>query len=412
MNRRSFILKTGTTGMAQVFINCFPKLKGLSPKVRYESHKRTKKNVNGNMDNLEMTNNGTYLGIYNKKNASTEIEKDLISKLGLEWLSKGDSVFLKVSSNSGNPHPAVTLPKAIDIIVKILKDAGAGEILIGDQAGVQHVRLTKTERKSSTKEILAKNGILNSIESTKSKLHCFDDFGWDSYYKPKLGFANHWGDELYIPDIIKKTDHIIYLPRLGSHCFSGYSSGLKNAVGFLRDDSRLSLHRDGENFHKRIAELSLIPDIQSKLRCVITIADKALLHFGPDMGKVHDLGGVILIASNNIVRHDYLTAAVLNRFNKSQASFFKFAPKFHFPSSMSWNNILVKGAWGKEERKKTSKIPAFTIDDVLQNHLSLSHYCKISNYHPSKINISVDMESDKDFKVYLNQFGNGIFNMV
>ena len=140
------------------------------------------------MDNSEITGNVACLGMYDLENASVEIEKNIINKLGLNWLLKGDSVFLKVSSNSGNPHPAVTSPIAIGIIVKIFKDAGAGEILIGDQAGVQHVRLTKNERKSSTKEILSKNGILTSVGITKSKLHCFDDFGWNSYYDLSLIF--------------------------------------------------------------------------------------------------------------------------------------------------------------------------------------------------------------------------------
>ena len=211
---------------------------------------------------------------------------------------------------------------------------------------------------------------------------------------------------------MKNVDHIIYLPRLSSHCFSGYSSGLKNAVGFLRDDSRLSLHRDGEYFHEKIAELNLIPDIRSKLRFVITIADKALLHFGPDMGKVHVIGKVMVIASKNIVQHDYLSAAILNKFNNTYGSFFKYIPKFHFPTSMSWNNYLVKSTWGKEERKRTSKISAFALDDIMQNHPSISHYCKISNYHPSKIDIIVDKNFNKEFKVYLSKFGNSVFNIV
>jgi hypothetical protein len=296
-------------------------------------------------------------------------------------------------------------------MVKILKEAGAGDIIVGDQAGVQHIRLTKNERKRSTKEILSKNGILTSVSNSKSKLCCFDDFGWNSYFAPKLDFPNHWKNELFVPDILKNVDHIIYLPRLSSHCISGYTSGLKIAVGFLRDDSRLSLHRDGEYFHEKIAELSLIPDIRKKLRCVITIADKALLHFGPDMGKIHTLGKVVVIASKNIVEHDYLSAAILNKFNNTYGSFFKYAPKFHFPTSVSWNNYLVKSIWGKAEGEKTSKISAFALDDMMQNHPSISHYCKLSNYHPSTIDIHVDKNFNGEFKVYLSKFGNGVFNI-
>jgi len=184
MNRRIFIQKAGTAGTALLLAGIISESKGLNTNIKKSSINEID-NAKNNMNNSEMTGNCTCLGMYDEISAPIEIEKNITSKLGLNWLSKGDSVFLKVSSNSGNPHPSVTSPIAINIIVKILKNAGAGEIMIGDQAGVQHVRLTKTGRKSSTKEMLAKNGILNSVEITKSKLYCFDDFGWNSYYEPK-----------------------------------------------------------------------------------------------------------------------------------------------------------------------------------------------------------------------------------
>jgi uncharacterized protein (DUF362 family) len=351
----------------------------------------------------------TFLGLYEKERAAAEFERIIHDKIGLDWLSKGDSVLLKVSSNSANLHPAVTLPASIGIMVKILKDAGAGEVIVGDQAGAQHVRMTQTFRKSSTKEIFAKNGILKEIESSSAKMYCFDDYGWDSYYHPDMEMQNLWNNELYMPKIIKEVDHIVYLSRLSSHCYSGYSGGLKNAVGFLRDDSRLSLHRDGEHFHQKVAEISCVPDIKNKLRLSVTLADKALLHFGPDMGKVHELKKMMVLVSDNAVQHDYLAAAVLNWYNKKIGSAFKYMPTFHFPNSMSWNNFLVKSLWGKEERVNTTAITPFIMDGTLENHPTLYHYCKMVGCDPEKFNIAVDGSWDESFKAYLKEFGGGRF---
>ncbi|HEX3020453.1 MAG TPA: DUF362 domain-containing protein [Chitinispirillaceae bacterium] len=349
------------------------------------------------------------LGYFDKKTASDEIKKKILESPYLDFLSKGDSVFIKLSSNSTRPHPAVTSPAAIEIIVNTLKEAGAGEIIIGDQAGVQYARLTQQGRKSSTRDVFSKNGILQEILNSKSKIHCFDDHGWNSYFSPKIDFQSYWVKELYLPKIIHDVDHLIYLPRLSSHCYSGYSGGLKNAVGFLRDDSRLALHRDGENFHKRIAEINYVQEIRSKLRLTLTIADKALLHFGPDMGKVLEINKTVIIASDNLIHHDYLSTALLNWYNKKSNSLFKIAPLFHFPKSMNWNYMIVNDLWGKQERQKTTAISPFKLDDALECHPTLSHYCNISGFHPSKLNTVVPTKLDNALETYLSEFGNGRF---
>jgi uncharacterized protein (DUF362 family) len=408
MKRRDFIQNASTASIALFLANYFSDLKGSSQ--NFKEMPNSNNDMISNNSSRISPDDISYLGFFDEKQIVAETIKVFNDKLGLNWLSKGDSVFIKVSSNSGNLHPAVTSPIAIATIVKVLKDAGAGEIIVGDQAGVQHVRLTKSNRNNSTKEMFAKNGIQQAIEKSQSKLYCFDDYGWDSYYSPELDFQNLWNNEIYIPKIIKDVDHIIYLPRLSSHCMAGYSGGLKIAVGFLRDDSRLSLHRDGENFNKKIAEINYILDIRNKLRLVVTIADKALLHFGPDMGKIHEIGKTMLLASNNIVQHDYLSAAVLNWYSINHNSVFKIMPKMHFPKSVSWNNFLVKSTWGKEEREKTTTVPAFKINDLLENHPAIYHYCNLSGYKPSKFQINAEY-LDADLKAYLKEYGTNRFEL-
>jgi len=69
---------------------------------------------------------------------------------GFSWLSKGDTVFIKPALNSGNPYPATTSPIAVAAMIELLRERGAGRVLIGDMCGVQHVKLTpETNRKLS-----------------------------------------------------------------------------------------------------------------------------------------------------------------------------------------------------------------------------------------------------------------------
>jgi len=60
------------------------------------------------------------------------------------WLSKGDAVFIKPVNNSGNPNPATTCPTAIAATVEILKEKGAGRVIVGDMSGVQYLRFSPT----------------------------------------------------------------------------------------------------------------------------------------------------------------------------------------------------------------------------------------------------------------------------
>ena len=46
------------------------------------------------------------------------------------WLSKGDTVFIKPAVNSGNPYPATTSPLAVAAVVEILREKGAGRVIV------------------------------------------------------------------------------------------------------------------------------------------------------------------------------------------------------------------------------------------------------------------------------------------
>ena len=46
------------------------------------------------------------------------------------WLKPGDAVFIKPASNSGVPYPAVTHPIALKAMIELLKDKGAGKVIV------------------------------------------------------------------------------------------------------------------------------------------------------------------------------------------------------------------------------------------------------------------------------------------
>lgn len=264
------------------------------------------------------------LGLY--ASSVTASAEDAV-RLGLAqhdfgWLSSGDTVFVKLSCNSGHVHPAVTSPAAVSGLCAELLSRGAGRVVVGDQAGVESVRLATGEaRFGSTKALMEGNGLYEAITAAGAEPHFFDDQGYDAgYFEATLPEGHHWQQPMMLPNIIKQVDHIVYLPRLSSHALAGYTHGLKSAVGWLRDDSRYHIHNDAASLHEKYTEINYSTEIASRLRLVFTFAEKLMLHQGPDTGTVAVADPRIVIASDDIANHDAFSTALLRHFDTSTPS--------------------------------------------------------------------------------------------
>ncbi len=260
--------------------------------------------------------NDVLVGLYPSSRVATpdEAVRLAAAHLDFSWLKKGDSVLVKIASNSHYQHPAVTSPAAVRAMVAELKARGAGRVIVGEQSGVEYVRLVAGEKRfSSTKEQLAQNGLHQAIVAAGAEPHYFDDQGYDAgYFEATPPARSHWTQKMMLPALVKQVDHIVYLPRLSSHVLAGYTHGLKIAVGWLRDDSRNHLHLDAASFYEKYVEVSYAKEIRDRLRLVVTLAEAVLLHSGPDKGTVYQADPRIVIASRNVAAHDAVTSGVQN----------------------------------------------------------------------------------------------------
>lgn len=261
------------------------------------------------------------LGLFPATMAATgaEVVRLACQSLDFGWLAAGDSVLVKVTCNSGNPAPMVTDPEAVRGIVAELFDRGAGRVLVADQAGIIHARLAPgDQRYASTRQRAEENGILAAITDSGAEAHFFDEHGYDAGYMPlTLPEGHHWSAPPLGPRILADVDHVVCLPRLGAHLVAGHSLGLKNAVGYLRDDSRFLLHNEAATFYEKIAELSYTAELAQRLRLTLTLASLVLLDAGPDDGTVYVTDPPLVIASGNIAHHDALAASLLVYFDQT-----------------------------------------------------------------------------------------------
>ena len=233
------------------------------------------------------------------------------SATDFSWLSKGDSVFIKPVLNSGNPYPATTDPAAIEVVTALLKEKGAGRVVIGEMSGIEHVKLTPDDLKGSSRELAENSGIAKAATMAGGELYFPEEEGWDAFFEDAPASGSNWKAGITMPKILGEMDHIVLMPRCGRHLLAGNTLGLKAAVGYWRIDTRLEYHRDASTFHEKTAESNTVSSLREKQRLVLTSATRTLATFGPDKGYVTEPETGLIIASESVVAHDMLSLAWL-----------------------------------------------------------------------------------------------------
>jgi uncharacterized protein (DUF362 family) len=227
------------------------------------------------------------------------------------WLSKGDRVLIKIALNSGKRYPATTDPWSAHCMVNLLKEKGAGKVLVGDQSSFGTVQWTKDRQEGSSRQLAKSAGLLNVIEDSGAEPCFFEEFGWDAYRPTFPEGEHHWERPIMIPAKLDEVDHIIYLPRVSSHILAGNTLGFKLAVGFLRSDSRGEFHRGGKQFYAMYEEINQVPEIASKLRLVVSSGRSVLALVGPNDGPIAKPDYGLVLASDDLLAHEMLAYAWL-----------------------------------------------------------------------------------------------------
>ncbi len=280
------------------------------------------------------------------------------------WLSRGDAVFIKPALNSGHPYPATTSPQAMGAMVELLKEKGAGRVIVGDMSGIEHVKLSSGGLSGSTRQLMEAAGLAEAVRSAGAEMHFFEEAGWQAFYEDSPASGAHWKRGLMMPNILKEVQHIVLMPRCARHVLAGSTLGLKAAVGYWRTDTRLEYHRDAATFQEKTAEGNTVETLLRKQRLVLSAADKILTTFGPDKGQVFQPENGLVIASDSVVAHDMVSLAWLlenrNQISSSEREGLKDPYNYQWAVTIANHWVVGKlGGWG----------PVFTAEKLTRNDI-------------------------------------------
>lgn len=312
-------------------------------------------------------------------------KKTIEASTDFSWLSKGDSVLIKLSLNSGTPFPATSDPWALAFLIRLLREKGAGRIMVGDSSGVRSVLWSMEGQKGSSRECCKQAGLFDVIEQNRADAVFFEEPGYDAFMPAYPVGSHHWKEPVWVTSAVNETDHIIYLARVSSHVLGDITSGMKIGVGFLREDSRKAFHRGGGSFYAMYEEINQIPAISSKLRLVVSSGRKVLSTFGPDKGHVTAPDQGLLISSEDLFAHEVLAYAWLLYNREFETGFFDVGITGRLTRIRSFiNKGFVWHTWNDGDFHQTPQIPLF-IPGSIYAHPSIMNFMKRMGGRPANI---------------------------
>jgi uncharacterized protein (DUF362 family) len=283
------------------------------------------------------------------------------------WLASGDSVLIKPALNSGNPYPATTSPEGIGAIVELLKEKGAGRVIVSDMAGIEHVKLTPDKLVGSSRELMRASGMAQAALEAGAELHFPEEAGWDAFFEDHPLDASFWKGGINMPNILQEVDHIVLMPRCSRHPLLGSSLGMKSAVGYWRTDSRLEYHKIASTIQEKTADANTVTCLREKQRLVLTTATQIITTKGPDDGFVAKPETGLVIASESIVAHDMVSLAWLlhNRRGMSESERASSRDPYQRQAVVgTLNRLVVRRLGGLGEALHAEKLLRNDIDSI------------------------------------------------
>ena len=394
--RREFLIGTAGIALASVLPGCSQPTKNVQIQT-------TAPLISASTD-IELSASCSWITKGEHKNSYALYKKTVESATDFSWLSKGDRVLIKVALNSGKKYPATTDPWSIHCMVKLLKEKGAGKILVGDQGSFGSVQWTKDLKIGSSRQLAQSAGLLKAITNSNAESCFFEEYGWDGYQPVMPKGEHHWNQPIMIPTMLDDVDHIIFLPRVASHILAGNSLGFKLAVGFLRSDSRGAFHNGGSKFYAMYEEINDIPQIDSKLRLTVSSGRSVLTLFGPNDGPTAKPDYGLVMASENLLAHEMLAYAWLQWNRQFETSSFAHMTYGKLTKRRSHHNKqFTERMWPDTENRKTPPIDYFEPGN-LYNHPAVINNLKRLGGRPSSIHIEeVNRQPEDTVVTYLKR---------
>jgi uncharacterized protein (DUF362 family) len=212
---------------------------------------------------------------YDETDRNKALQAALAETIGLGMIKPGQSVYLRVNSNSGDVYPYSTSPDTILAVGGMLKDLGVTDIRIGDRSFFGD---------TGTAANLVSNGITGAAKKLGLKATVFDENDANvEWLALPAGSTKDWKGTIRLPVDVTSADHHIILSCVKTHFIAQVTMSLKIALGLVHAEDRA---RDGNlKNHNTAILFNQVAQINKAFTPSLVIADgyQAVISGGPTM---------------------------------------------------------------------------------------------------------------------------------
>jgi uncharacterized protein (DUF362 family) len=211
----------------------------------------------------------------------------------------GDHVTIKPNFNSGDPPPNSTDIPFLIALVRLLRDYGAGRVVVGESS---------RHPPTSSRFEMRRTGLFAACRREGAEVAVFGDDHWTPVRTRGRYFR--W---LEVARPLLECDRLVFACCLKTHWLSKFSVSLKLMVGGVRPRHRARLHFGG-HFEERVAEIAstVSPDL------VLVDGRTAFVRGGPCYGVVRRPN--VLLAGGDRVAVDVESIRQLQRYPECSLS--------------------------------------------------------------------------------------------
>jgi hypothetical protein len=261
-----------------------------------------------------------------------------------------------------------------------------------------------------------------AVEESGGETLFFDELDYErDYFAASPPAGSPWLRPPLLPKVIADVDHILYLPRLSSHSFAGCTHGHKLAIGFLRDDSRHDLHHDAGRFYEKYTDISYVPEVRERFRGSVTVAEKLLLHAGPDIGTEHAVDPAIVIASRNLASHDVLADSIFLHINRTTPAGSELPLQYDRATANTLNRLFTENvverstgiAWRSGSQGAYTGFSAHAFEAGISGNRVLSRVREIEGAQPSDVRVHNPGQGvNEELRTFVEEYGEGLLRFV
>ncbi len=214
---------------------------------------------------------------------------------GIERLDvRGRQILVKPNVVASQPPPSTTSPAVVAAVVKMLLEAGARRVQVGDMSAF----LTLPTRKN-----IEATGIRRAVEEAGAEVIDFDDGPWVKVSPKEAQFAKSF----FFARVALEAERLVSVPVIKTHRSATYSISLKNTIGLVHPRNRPSFYGSPQ-WEEIIAEVNLA----AQPHLIIADGTQSMIAGGPWSGEA--VPTRLVMASGNLVALDVAGLGLIKHF--------------------------------------------------------------------------------------------------